>query len=100
MRKQGRDMTQEDEQIQDSQLDSNLRKATARRDKAHAAVRDAQNAHNANTRHGERAVRQAERAARKADESLSRHTRESLTRVANEAAADRSVQSGHPRGPI
>lgn len=90
-------MTQDHEQIQDSKLDSNLRKATARRDKAHAALRDAKNAPNANTRHGERTIRQAERAARKADASLSRHRRESLTRVAKQGTAGRSVQSGHQR---
>jgi hypothetical protein len=78
-----------DEIIEDK-LSSNLRKSKARRDKAHEAVHEAEQAPDSNTRRGQSVIRQRMRAARKADASAALHSKAQLVHETNNALRQRT----------
>lgn len=76
-------------QIIEDKLSSNLRRSEARSDRANEAVREARKAKDANTKHGQRVIRQRQRAASKADASVRRHTKAKLDHEANKTIRNR-----------
>lgn len=69
-------------------------------DKAHEAVQKARQALDANNRHGQSVVRRRERAARKADVSVARHSKARLEHETSKLIRERAAplrQSGRRR---